>query len=266
MVTTVSISTDPTTGQQSMTETQQVSSSGGMKSSENFENTSGAVEVQRNGDTVLTQTMGDMQPDDIVTYQGMQVSVGVLNDMGLLEEVFAGQAQRSAQSAPDSAPEGPQGTPQGDQRSAASNPYDAAEKAIQEAYHSEAMSWDEAQTAATTLGNLEMQQVDVQTAAEAAQAILEGAADYDVADMLGSGDSFSLVKNSIDTMQPLMEASAKAELGDEGFAQLQEMAQNSPAVNAAVLQYGIMRATGQTDGARWSDLLADVANFMRTGE
>lgn len=262
MVTTVSISTDPTTGQQSMTETQQVSSSGGMKSSESFENTSGAVEVQRNGDTVLTQTMGDMQPDDIVTYQGMQVSVGVLNDMGLLEEVFAGQPHSGA----PSAPEGPQGTQQSAQQSDPSNPYDAAEKAIQEAYNSEAMSWDEAQTAATTLGNLEMQQVDVQTAAEAAQAILEGAADYDVADMLGSGDSYSLVKNSIDTMQPLMEASAKAELGDEGFAQLQEMAQNSPAVNAAVLQYGIMRATGQTDGARWSDLLADVANFMRTGE
>lgn len=231
---------------------------GGTKSSNDYRSTT-SIEVQRGFSKASVSSAADLQDNDIVTVDGVDIKASMARDMGLLGEVF------SPIKSPDQLDPGlnsgaaAQQQQQSDQGTGADTgtghaAYDEAAAGLNEALEAGTMELAEAQAYDTTMAQMAMANINVDDAVNTLSELSAGT----VSELDIGSENATMLRDAETKVTEASTKSAMSELGQEGFNEIQRAAQVDPEVNAAVRGYAIQRATGETGGATWGDLAADI--------
>ena len=240
--------------------THELPSSKNHSSSDDFQ--SQGVEVQRGFFKSTVHSADELNDDDLVEVDGMSIKASMARELGLMGEVFKpirSPEQLDQDLSSGAAAQQQQPQQQQTQEGSGYEEYDNAAAGLNEALEAGHMEFEEAQSYDTILAQTAMAGLNV---ADAVQTLDELAAGTKSQLDVGSENAMML-KDAEDKVTQASTQSAMAEIGQEGFETIRQAAKVSPEINEAVRGYAIQRATGTTDGATWSDFLADVQAHLR---
>jgi hypothetical protein len=190
------------------------------------------------GSKVVSNT-SELNNDDVITIDGMSLKVQQARELGLIgrvsdESLSTGAIASAATAYAAQTTEAPEATEQ---------PID--------------MTALEANINETALGELELAGLNPDEGIALIQRLATGDAPDDM-----TSDQQAVVNAVESKVTQAAENSAATELGPEAFSYLQNAAAASPEVSEAIRGYAIQRATGQAQGATWSDLYSDILHHM----
>lgn len=213
------------------------------------------VEVQRGFFKSTAHSADELNDDDLVKVDGMDIKVSLARELGLMDEVF--RPVRSPEQLDPSLSAGSaaqQQQQQAEDKGTGHEEYDTAAVGLNEAIEAGHMEFEEAQAYDTILAQTAMVGMSVNDAVQTLDDLASGTkSQMDI-----GSENATMLRDAETKVTQAATQSAQAELGQEGFNAIRQAAAVSPEVNAAVRGYAIQRATGKTDGATWSDLLADI--------
>jgi hypothetical protein len=187
------------------------------------------------GSRIVSDT-SELSNDDVITIDGMSLKVQQARELGLIGRV----------------------SDEGLSTGAIANAATAyAEQTTEATEQPSDMTALEANINETALGELELAGLNP----EEGIALIEQLANGDGLDDITS--DHRVVAQAVETkVTAAAENAAATELGPEAFTYLQNAAAASPEVSEAIRGYAIQRATGQAQGATWSDLYSDILHHM----
>lgn len=236
----ITASTNIETGETELTEQ---ASMGGTASSEDF-NPYGVTARGERG-YVTARTPDQLSDNDIVKFEGMDLTVAQAKEYGVLDQIF-GKINAEA----------PGNAPQENSEPTESAPSDPTVASLQAALDAGEITAEEAQLYDTMSAELELAGMDTQRALEAIEEIAKGG-NPEI-----SGDNRSMIERIHQDVVTASTKAAKAELGPEAFAQLQGWASMSSDVNEAVRGFAAKRATGERSLGTWSTFYQEVSDMM----
>ena len=119
------------------------------------------------------------------------------------------------------------------------------------------MSYEEAETNYVAAGELQLAGLSLDEGLEVIEKVRKG-------ETLDLPSDHVQVAQAVETrVTAAATASAKAEIGPDAFAYLQQAAATSPEVNEAIRGFAIRRASGRAEGLTWADLHADVVAHLK---
>ncbi len=240
----ITASTNSETGEQQITEQASVK---GRASSEDY-NPYGVTARGSRG-YVVAQTQDQLSDNDIVKFEGMDLTVAQAKEYGVLDQIFGKLDQEASGDAP-----------QDNSEPAESAPADPTVASLQAALEAGEITAEEAQLYDTINAELELAGIDTQSALEAIEEIAKGG-NPEI-----SGDARSMLERIHQDVTAASTKAAHAELGPEAYAQLQGWASVSSDVDGAIRGFAAKRATGDRSIGTWSDFYTTVSNLMAGGE
>jgi len=236
---------------------------GEVRSSDNYRGP--GIDV-RDGFFAKTVTAPDqLSGSELVRIDGVEMTAKMAREYGILDKAFQGtktfdeslsvaaarrgaeQAQATAQ--PKTTEVDPK-TPEGQYRQATHR--------LEADIDNGTISVEEAKEYDTNLARVAMQSLSVEHVVET----IDGLADGTVNPLEVPGEVRSMIRDVEASVTRAASASAKTEIGIDGFQELAAAAKVSPEVNQAIRDYAVMRASGRADGLTWADLLADVRDHL----
>lgn len=228
-------------------------STGGVVRSSDYQGQGAAVRSTAGiGGNRTVSDVSQIADDDIVLVDGMELKASMARELGLLNKAFddglsVGAAARAAAAHRETTMEATQPETSADPIAAALN------TEVDEGR----MSYEEAETNYVAAGELQL----------AGLSLDEG---LEVIEKVRNGETFDLPTDQVHVAQAVearvteaASASAKAEIGPDAFAYLQQAAATSQEVNEAIRGFAIRRASGRAEGLTWADLHADVVAHLK---
>lgn len=200
------------------------------------------------GFATKVQNVSDLNDNDLVMLGDMELRVGDARAMGLLDQIVAAS---KAQGTPAEQPQQQANqSQQGDMSDTGHADYDAVVDALNAAIEEGSISFAEGQTYDTAVAEIAMAGLTTDQAILTLGELNSG--------KLTEGDipseALHVIRNAEAQVTDAATRSAKGELGDAAFGELQQLASAIPGVNDVITRYAIDRSLGRNDGVTWSDL------------
>ncbi|WP_271950432.1 hypothetical protein [Ruegeria faecimaris] len=201
-------------------------------------------------------SQGDLKDSDVIDVQGMTMRVAQAKELGLLSDAFdeqlsIGAARRAAQEHGKAQEQTPEKTQRSD---TGYTEYDTATDALNAALDDGSIEYEEASQYHTALGEVALAGLSVDEVVNT----VEGLADGSLVENEVSGETLSMISSVEKSVTEAATQSAIHELGQEGFDQLDQLANAHPGVRQVIRQYAVDRVSGQSDGVTWAALAADL--------
>lgn len=227
---------------------------GGVKSSTDFN--SPGLTVQRGFGGVSVANASELQETDVITIDGVEMTVATARSVGVLRMAFEQTRSPDQLDPPLSAAAASQAaTPAETSKSNTGHTeYDGVVDGLNAALDEGLLEYTEAAAYDLSVAEIAMSGLSIEHALET----LDGIADGSVVEHEVPSGIRQMLAASEDKVTAAATKSAMAELGADAFGYLERAASTSPEVAEAIRGYAIRRATGRTEGARWSDLYEDV--------
>ncbi|NOD31491.1 hypothetical protein [Ruegeria atlantica] len=233
---------------------QSMPSSKAYASSSDYSN--GGVTVRTGGFNREVHSTNDLNDNDLMTVDGMELTVAQARQLGLLntafdEQLSFGAAQRAAQehgAAQERAAEQTQGSNTGNAD------FDSVVDGLNTSLDDGVMELGEAQEYETAFGQLAMSGMTIDQAAET----MRGLADGSVSELDVDGDTRAMFENVQSTITKAATQSAMQELGQDGFDFLTQASATNPGVDRVVRQFAVDRAAGRADGITWAEFAQHI--------
>lgn len=224
---------------------QEMPSASQTTSSEDYQQGGVVARTGPAGFATKTSDPDSLSDDAIVNLDGMEVRVGDVKALGLWSRITdAAKAQshpvNPAQPEQQSAPKQTSETPE----------YDAVVDALNNAIEEGSISFEEASTYDVAVGSVAMAGITPDQALLTLQQISEGKiAEADIPQ-----EQMQAIRNAEAQIADASTKAAMGELGEAGFAELQQLATAVPGVNDVIVQYAVDRSLGRHGGVTWGEL------------
>lgn len=195
----------------------------------------------------VTNDLSQVADTDLITIQGMEVTVAMARDMGLINAHKPDTGLSVGNAVPEDAPE------VSTDASTGHAGYDQSLAELNTQVEAGSMTSREASEYSTALGQVALADM---TVAEVSDAI-DGTVDLSELDQ----NQRDVIRNTESRVTEAATKSATTELGPEAFQRLSKIAAASPEVNQAIRQYAGLRAVGRGD-VSWSEFMQDVDDHV----
>ena len=228
--------------------TQTMPNTGGVSSSEDYQPSGVTVHTNGLGLAKTVNSIDELSPGDKVTIDGVQMDIEQAQQLGLLSGLFANTASNVTNELT------PEANTDGTDTEGLTGhaEYDNAVASLNEYLEDGSMTHDEAIEYDSTLAQVAMDGISVDHLVET----IDGLQDGSIAELEVPAGVRETARVAEEKVTQASTDSARAELGDEGFANLQRLASVNPQVNYTIRRYAIDRAQGKHDGVTWAGLSA----------
>jgi len=202
----------------------------------------------------------DLSDNDLINVQGMQLTAKQARELGLMGQVFKDEELNAGSAArrPETPEEQPTAAPRSDTGHAE---YDQSVDRLNDLMDEGSMTFAEAQSYDTALGQLAMSGLSVEHLTET----ISGLADGSVNELDVPAEIKAVASQVQHSVTKAATAAAMSEMGKPAFDALQSLARSHSGVNQVVYQYTIDRAQGLHGGVSWADLYNHIQSQVGNG-